>query len=287
MKQKELDALLELHKKWLNGEQGGLKLKLRGVELRDACLRNTDLRHADLRGVVLPNADLHSADLSYADLTNADLRGADLCSAVLHSTVLLKADLSNANLNSADLKSADLRQADLRYADLISAVLCNANLNSANLYRADLRDTVLNRALLRSAKLHNADLRGADLSDAFLDNASLFCTIFDDAECYRSGVILKKPMIGWKKCKDGKIVELRIPKGAVVFCINGRKCRTNRVKVISVNGSDKETAVSFQDRNFVYVPNKTLEIDDFDLNNTVECATGIHFFKTRKEAEEY
>lgn len=32
---------------------------------------------------------------------------------------------------------------------------------------------------------------------------------------------------------------------------------------------------------------KTYEIKDFDLAYNEECSTGIHFFKTRKEAEEY
>ena len=50
---KELKKVLELHKKWLNGEQGGIR----------ADLSNTDLRNVDLR-----NVDLRGADLSYADL---------------------------------------------------------------------------------------------------------------------------------------------------------------------------------------------------------------------------
>ena len=67
----ELKEILELHKKWLNGENGGIR------------------------------ADLSSADLSYADLSYADLRYANLRYANLRS-----ANLSSANLRSADLRSA-------------------------------------------------------------------------------------------------------------------------------------------------------------------------------------
>ena len=63
MKQEELNKVLELHKKWLNNEEDGVRANLNGADLR-----NADLSVARLRG----------ADLSCADLRNADLRGADL-----------------------------------------------------------------------------------------------------------------------------------------------------------------------------------------------------------------
>ena len=73
MKQEELNRVLKLHRKWLNGEEEGLRADLSYANLNGSDLRNADLRNADLRG-----ADLSYADLSYADLRNADLRGADL-----------------------------------------------------------------------------------------------------------------------------------------------------------------------------------------------------------------
>ena len=88
----ELKEILDLHKKWLNDDEGGAR----------ANLRSADLSSADLR-----SADLRSADLSYADLSSADLRSADL----------RYADLRYANLSSADLRSANLRYAvgEMRY----------------------------------------------------------------------------------------------------------------------------------------------------------------------------
>ena len=45
--------------------------------------------------------------------------------------------------------------------------------------------------------------------------------------------------------------------------------------------------VSCHDHEFTYEKGKSYEIKDFDLAYNEECSTGIHFFKTRKEAEEY
>lgn len=68
MEQKELDEILQLHKMWLNDEEGGKCANLWGA----------DLRIANLWGADLWGADLRDADLRDADLRGADLRGADL-----------------------------------------------------------------------------------------------------------------------------------------------------------------------------------------------------------------
>lgn len=73
MDAKELREILEKHKKWLNGEDGGEQADLRGADLRGADLYGAYLLAANLRW-----ADLYGADLLAANLYGADLRGADL-----------------------------------------------------------------------------------------------------------------------------------------------------------------------------------------------------------------
>lgn len=48
MKQEELQEILEAHKKWINGKDGGARAGLRGADLSEANLRRADLRGADL-----------------------------------------------------------------------------------------------------------------------------------------------------------------------------------------------------------------------------------------------
>ncbi len=78
MNPEAIKKVLELHKKWLNNEQGGEGAVLRCADLRCADLRCADLRCADLRCADLCGANLSWADLSKADLRGANLRGADL-----------------------------------------------------------------------------------------------------------------------------------------------------------------------------------------------------------------
>ena len=166
-----------------------------------------------------------------------------------------------ADLSSADLSSADLSGANLRYADLSGANLSGADLSSAD--------------------LSSADLSGANLSGANLRYANL-----DEAQLIRRGLCLKEPLIGYKKCKDDLIVTLEIPKGAIVFSINNKKCRTNVAKVVEIsNGS--EIAYSQHDETFAYKVGETVYPNSFNCEYYKECAEGIHFFRTREEAENY
>ncbi len=93
-------------------------------------------------------------------------------------------------------------------------------------------------------------------------------------------------MIGYKKCRDDLIVKLEIPKGAIVFSINNSKCRTNIAKVLEIS-DNKKVAISKQDENFKYKVGKIVRPTSFNCEYNIECAEGIHFFRTRKEAKEY
>ena len=146
-------------------------------------------------------------------------------------------------------------KADLSKADLIGADLSGANLSEADLLEANFK---------------GANLSGANLSGDYR---------------FRLGQILTDPLTGYKKTKEGVVITAEIPAGAIVFCINGSKCRTNRAKITDMAGHD--VLHSQYDNSFEYRFGQEIEIKDFNLMYNVECASGFHFFRTRKEAEEY
>lgn len=205
----------------------------------------------------------------------ANLYGENLCCADLQGVNLQEADLRWANLGCANLIGANIK-----YADLQDAHLFNANLEGANLYGANLCNAHMRAANLKGANLENSYLNGALFDDAELDDA-----IFDETEEFRKGVTLSQSIIGWKKCVGSIIVELEIPKGAKVFCINGNKCRTNKAKVISISYGN--IAQSIYNPSFTYEVGKEIEIKDFNPDYNIECGSGIHFFKNREDAKLY
>lgn len=160
------------------------------------------------------------------------------------------ANLRGANLERADLEGADLRGADLR---------------GANLERANLRGANLGRANLQGANLDRANLEGAWLPHYQI--------------CPEEG-----SFIAWKKTSDG-VVKLRIPADAKrTSSLVGRKCRASYVEVL--DGKGMSTCCQPELRT-LYMPGGTVWADSFDPDPRVECTHGIHFFMTRREAEEW
>ena len=210
-------------------------------------------------------ADLYRADLTDADLSRADLRLANLSGAILTNAILTHANLTGANLTGAYLQCANLTHANLTDADLYDADLSDADLTGVDLTCVDLTD--------------------ANLTDATLTFATLTDTIFNKKEQCRKGIVLTESMAGYKKAYEDKIITLEIPIGAKVFSINNDKRRTNKAKVIDMQGETELS--SWYDTDFKYHVGDEIEIEDFDENYNVECSTGVHFFLTRDKAEKY
>jgi len=92
-------------------------------------------------------------------------------------------------------------------------------------------------------------------------------------------------LIGWKKCMHGVIVKLRIPEAAKRSHAFGRKCRAEYADVIDIIGAD--VGISQHDGRTEYRIGQRVTPDRFDENWKEECSSGIHFFITRLEAENY
>lgn len=198
------------------------------------------------------------AYLDYADLRGADLRGANLCYTNLRGANLGGADLHDANLHGANLCYANLENADLRGADLENADLHGANLRGANLRGADLHD----------ADLYGTGLHGAKNIPQHVYDQTLITPVGD--------------LVGYKKLKNGIICKLLIPADAKRHNATRRKCRAEYAVVLEGEG------FSQYDESFIYKVGETMKpTKPFDEDRWNECSTGIHFFLTREEAEEY
>jgi hypothetical protein len=159
-------------------------------------------------------------------------------------------------------KRANLYGASLEGANLYGAYLKGASLEGANLYGANLYG-----ANLKGASLEGANLYGAYLKGAKLPNFQI---------CPEEG-----DFIAWKRVRGG-VLKLLIPASAKrASSLVGRKCRAEFVVVLEGSG------VSKHDGKTVYEPGMTVYPDKYDGDIRVECTSGIHFFITRKEAEEY
>ena len=152
-------------------------------------------------------------------------------------------------------------------------------LEKATAARADLRG-----ADLIGADLSGADLRGADLRDANLSGADLRGAKGADLAIARTRIVGEGQLIGWKKCRNDVIVKLSIPADAKRSHAFGRKCRAEFADVLEVFG---DKAISMHDGNTEYIAGQRVTPDAWCDDWTQECASGIHFYISRIEAENH
>jgi len=193
---------------------------------------------------------------------------------------VLEAIKAKANLRDANLRDANLSGANLSGANLSDAYLSDANLSGANLSDANLRGAYLSGAYLSGANLSGANLSDANLSGAYLRGAK-----GADYAIAKTRILPEGDIIGWKKCMGDVIVKLRIPADAKRSHAFGRKCRAEYVDVLEVFGA--AAGISLHDRKTEYRAGQRVTPDSFDDNWQYECSSGIHFFITRLEAENY
>lgn len=267
MTKTELREVLDLHQKWLNLEDDGVR----------ATLHNCDLSGADLQGV-----DLSSANLLRANLHAADLRGAYLGGCNLYEADLSCADMQGAIFHNANFTGANLRESNLRGSDMFLANLTRANLQKVNLVEADLFQANLKRANLRESDLREANLVGADLRAADLRSARN--VPFIPLICPEKG-----EFTSFIRCGD-YIVELLIPADAKRFSATTRRCWANYAKVLSITtlSGDPVETISVTDTkvspNIVYTVGEFVYPNYFSDDRWDEYYGGIYFFINRQEA---
>ena len=160
-----------------------------------------------------------------------------------------------------------------------------------------LRDTILEavkqRANLSGANLSGADLSGADLSGANLSGADLSGANDADYAIAQTRILPEGDLIGYKKAWDIKtgnkvVVKLKIPFDARRSSAFGRKCRAEYAEVLEIIGENSTKARSDYNIRFTYEVGQIVKPEmPFDENWQEECASGIHFFITKLEAENY
>ena len=98
----------------------------------------------------------------------------------------------------------------------------------------------------------------------------------------RTSILPAGDLVVWKKLSGGKLCKLLVPADAKRSNATGRKCRASYAIVLEGEGS------SLRQGSFKYAVGFRVEPSEpFDENRWEDCASGIHFFITREEAEAY
>lgn len=267
MTEDRLNEMIFSHCKWLCDVEGGIRADFRDIDLSKftTYFSYKNLSCAMFRGANLNGLNIFASDFSYASFVGADLRGANLI---------------GVNLSHCDFQGADLRDANLSRCDFKNAYFQDTDLQGANFHDTDLS---------------YCDFRSVDFDGVLINGSTIFYeTNFSDVKnvpnipmiCPEEG-----SFIGWKKA-NGHIVKLEILADAKRSSGTGRKCRCDKVRVLSIENLDgtptelKEISSDY-DNTFIYRVGEVSKVDNFCEDRFRLCASGIHFFINRQEAVEY
>lgn len=239
--------------------------------------------------------DIHveGLDLSYRRLSNYNLMGF-----IFNNCNLTGTCFDFANMHAVMIRNSTLYETTFHKTNLTNSAFVNCPLKDVSFYGANLCSALFEYFYYdgEEFQIENLDFTDANLvgCNAHSQGIGKYSEKIKEMLEISKGVCLTKKLIGWKKCFSHGVrvlVKLEIPKGAIVFSINNNKCRTNVAKVLnitSLNGKEKfDTARSTFDRMFQYKVGETVVEPNFNCQYNVECASGIHFFKTKAEAKQY
>ena len=187
-----------------------------------------------------------------------------------------RGDFTLVDFSKIDFRNADFRNADFRNADFGGADFRNAYFGGADFGGADFRNAYFGGAYFGGAYFGGANFGGANMD--YTINEGTF------------GLTLNCPEVGeftaYKKA-NGVIVTLLIPKDALRSSATTYKCRASKAIVLEIDGGTMTEVMSDYDSSFKYVVGETVTVDNFDTDRWNECSTGIHFFMSKRMAENY
>lgn len=273
------------------------------IELADIKFEYYNLSNKTISNIRFMGCDFSSAFLNKTKFNNCEFLGVNFTHAILYNTKFIKSKIFLSSFHCAILDHSIFKDTTLdhciitcsagAYAKFTNCNLFDISFDSSNLRCSEFRNTSLHRIHFTSSNLTSAIFNKCLSEEINFDKSNLSGTILDGFQNeYVRGKILTENIIGYKASTEGYIIVLEIPAGAIVFSINGDKCRTNKAKVIDIYDpmviSEKITrAHSMFDKRFSYYIGDEFNIKNFDLQYNNECSTGIHFFTDKEKLIEY
>ncbi len=201
-------------------------------------------------------------------------------------------DLTGMDLSNMEFELSSFQNTVLDHVNLENSSVENALFDGCSLHGANFTNANLKTASFRYCDLRESNIEGANLFGAVLEYAKLDGIISnEDTKWFRLRCPETGAFLGYKKCVNDRMVQLLIPADAKRTSATLPSCRCNKAKVLTIKSFDfkenYEEAWSLVDENFVYRRGQWVEVKDFNEDRWQDSTTGIHFWMTRQEAENY
>ena len=226
----------------------------------------------------------------------------ELEAAVAHRSPGVRISFREVEIWNMDLTGMDLSNMEFELSSFQNTVLDHVNLENSSVENALFDGCSLHGANFTNANLKTASFRYCDLRESNIEGANLFGAVLEyakfdgivsneDTKWFRMHCPETGAFLGYKKCVNDRMVQLLIPADAKRTSATLPSCRCNKAKVLTIKSFDfkenYEEAWSLVDENFVYRRGQWVEVKDFNEDRWQDSTTGIHFWMTRQEAENY
>lgn len=244
-----------------------------------------DIVLGSFTGCVFDNVTFYK--ISQCQFTGCNFRTCSIREQVITNTAFVRTIFSNTYFTSSKMDCVRFTSCDFTTAYFNNSFLVNVCFNKTSLTLGDFSYCYLLSPKILDCELYSCSFKrvGCDIN---LRNIIHGGNNLVDKD-YLTKRVIDQPMIVYKKVmvgSDETVATLEIPKGAIIYSVDGEKYRTNIAKCIAIDGGFLR-AKSVHIHDFNYRVGKTYKVYDFEFDTTAECAKGIHFFLTKKEAEDY
>lgn len=201
-------------------------------------------------------------------------------------------DLSGMDLSNLDFTLSSFQNTVLDTVDFENSSVENALFDGCSIKGANFKNAKMVTASFRYCDMQECNIEGADLYGAVLEFAKLDGIRSDEnTKWFRLRCPEEGAFLGYKKCVNDRMVQLLIPADAKRTSATLPSCRCSKAKVLTIKSFDFQEnfdeAWSLVDENFVYKRGQWVEVKNFNEDRWQDSTTGIHFWMTRKEAENY
>ena len=243
-----------------NKNLAGLKVSFnfRDSDFRGSAFSGSNFKWSNFKWSNFDGSNFSGSNFKWSNFKWSDFRDSNF----------RDSNFRDSNFSGSDFSGSYFRGSDFRDSDFSDSNFSDSNFSGSNFSGSDFRGSDFRDSNFSDSNFSGSDFRGCTLP------ATL------QYQCPEEG-----SFVAWKKCKNDVIVKLLIPEHAKRSSATTRKCRASEAVVLDIFGAKE--AVSNYDKSIVYRKGETVKPDSFNEDRWNECSNGIHFFITRKEAEEY
>jgi hypothetical protein len=265
------------------------------IELQNAILKNDSKSWNDYVAVqnrYNQKIDLSSVGLSSNIITDFNFENADFSEVSFIDCSFHKCNFSKATFNEGSLVNCNFL--DCNFSDTVCKHVSFEGVcfNIAKMYQTVLANSIFKFCTFISCKIVASEFHSVSFETSTFIKTSLNGIIYNETTVFPNTKLPEGGFIGWKILEGRHIAKLYIPsKAKRVMPIGSRKCRAEFVKVLAIYEFGTNNLINvgygYYETFFKYTVGAVIYPGDFDGSILKECTDGIHFFLTRKEAEEY